>query len=151
MKLAKILSISLFLSFCTLVHAQDNQRLIHDILQGINAYRMQHGLTKLTLIPSISKVAEQHSLDMAKHRIPFGHDYFQNRVKKLYSIFDPACGSAENIAYNYKTAESVTQGWIHSYGHRQNILRDYNLTGIGLAKDEHGKLYYTQIFVCTPH
>jgi uncharacterized protein YkwD len=40
----------------------------------------------------------------------------------------------------------VIDGWIHSPGHRQNILGHYNLTGIAIAYDSQHKPYYTQVF-----
>ncbi|MEB3337507.1 MAG: hypothetical protein VKJ46_08605 [Leptolyngbyaceae bacterium] len=34
-----------------------------------------------------------------------------------------------------------------SPGHLKNIKGQYNLTGIGIAKDSQGKYYFTQIFI----
>ncbi len=46
-------------------------------------------------------------------------------------------------------AEIVVKQWLLSPGHRQNIRGNYNLTGIGVARDERGRPYYTQMFVRT--
>jgi len=77
----------------------------------------------------------------------FGHEGFQTRIKHIYPHVKNPQGGAENIAYNYKTAKIVVDGWMHSPGHRTNILGGYNLTGIGIDKDAQGKLYFTQIFI----
>jgi uncharacterized protein YkwD len=67
----------------------------------------------------------------------------------LYSQIKQCEGGAENVAYNYKNAQDVVRNWIASSGHRRNIEGNYNLTGIGLARDRRGKLYFTQIFLRT--
>ena len=86
---------------------------------------------------------------MASHAVPFGHTGFNRRIAHLYHAIDNANAGAENVAYNYKTAKIVVDGWIHSPGHRKNIVGRYNLTGIGIVRDKAGKLYYTQLFVHT--
>ncbi|WP_156812353.1 CAP domain-containing protein [Legionella tunisiensis] len=97
----------------------------------------------------ISQEAERHSRDMANHRIPFGHQYFSTRIKRIFDEIQQCRGGAENVAYNYRDAKIVVEQWLTSPGHRRNIEGRYNLTGIGLARDSRGKLYFTQIFVRT--
>lgn len=50
----------------------------NEILVYINNYRQQHGLAPLKMDNRIVKEAKIHSMDMAKHAIPFGHKYFKN-------------------------------------------------------------------------
>ncbi|MGQ3890037.1 CAP domain-containing protein [Legionella sp. CNM-1927-20] len=120
-----------------------------DILHYINQYRIKRGLFPLKLNDSISAEATHHSQEMATHHVPFGHQGFSTRIKHLYSAIKDARGGAENVAYNYKTAKIVVDEWIKSPGHRRNIVGNYNLTGIGIAYDEKGKIYYTQLFIRT--
>jgi len=44
------------------------------------------------------------------------------------------------------TAKQVVEEWLESSMHRQNIVGPYNVTGIGIAADRKGALYFTQIF-----
>ncbi|STX51983.1 putative transporter [Legionella busanensis] len=120
-----------------------------DILFYINQYRIKHGLSPLKLNEVISAEATQHSKAMAAHQVPFGHQGFSTRIEHLYSAIKNAHGGAENVAYNYKTAKIVASEWIKSPGHRRNIIGNYNLTGIGIAYDNKGKIYYTQLFLRT--
>ncbi|HEV7735512.1 MAG TPA: CAP domain-containing protein [Candidatus Binatia bacterium] len=53
----------------------------------------------------------------------------------------------ENIAYGYSSAAAVVNGWMHSDGHRANILRsNYHESGIGCVKDARGRLWWTHDF-----
>ncbi|NLL45104.1 MAG: hypothetical protein GX247_05515 [Mollicutes bacterium] len=38
--------------------------------------------------------------------------------------------------------------WMNSLGHRNNILNtNYNQIGVGVAKDNQGRLYWVQMFI----
>lgn len=119
------------------------------ILFYVNQYRAKHGLNPLKLNEQMSREAEQHSRDMATHRMSFGHKDFNKRIKRLFDHIKQCRGGAENVAYNYKDGRDVVKNWLTSPGHRRNIEGHYNLTGIGLARDSRGKLYFTQIFLRT--
>lgn len=119
------------------------------ILVKINHYRAHHGLTPLKMENHIVKEAKNHSLDMANHTIPFGHKYFLSRIDRLRERIKNAGAGAENVAYNYKDAEDVVTNWLRSPGHKRNIDGNYNLTGVGIARDKKGKIYFTQIFLKT--
>jgi len=141
-----------WLSFATVpqaIAANADDSMANEILVYINQYRSQHGLSRLTMNPILSQEAAQHSQDMARHALPFGHDGFSSRMDHLHHHVPNATNGAENVAYNYKTAKIVADGWIKSPGHRQNIVGHYNQTGIGIARDSQGKLYYTQLFLRT--
>ena len=120
-----------------------------DILRYINQYRQTQGLPALQMSAAVSQEAVRHSREMAIHEVPFGHTGFNQRIHRVYETITDAEAGAENVAYNYKTAKIVVDGWIKSPGHRRNIVGRYNLTGIGVVRDKAGKLYYTQLFVRT--
>lgn len=117
------------------------------ILMAINHYRRQQGLSPLELNFIISEEAKIHSMDMAEKKVPFGHDGFYGRVKRLARQFPHSYGIAENVAYTYSDDHDVVKLWLNSPGHRKNIEGNYNLTGIGIAHDKTGKIYVTQIFL----
>jgi uncharacterized protein YkwD len=54
----------------------------------------------------------------------------------------------ENIAVGYRSGRGVVnRGWMHSSGHRQNILRpQYRLMGIGAYRDRDGRWWVSQVF-----
>lgn len=119
------------------------------ILVYVNEYRAKRGLKPLKMNNLMSAEAAKHSRDMARHAIPFGHKYFDKRIHRLFAQIKECRGGSENVAYNYKDAKDVVRNWLTSPGHRRNIEGNFNLTGIGLARDKKGKLYFTQIFLRT--
>lgn len=151
MSLKKLLTAGLMIALTSLpltLRATGSEASIEqDILLRINQYRQAHGLGALRMNSVISSEARQHSRDMANHKIPFGHEYFSDRIKRIYAHISQPRGGAENVAYNYKTATIVVNGWLKSPGHKRNIDGNYNLTGIGVVRDKQGRLYYTQMFV----
>lgn len=151
-RLKNIILLTCLMSLTTLSMAaptpQSDTAIQNAILKRINQYRQLHGLQALKMDSRIVKEAKKHSQDMATHKLSFGHQHFMDRVKHLKAQIKPSGGMAENVAYNYPNADSVVKGWLNSAGHRRNIDGGrYRLTGIGVAPDAQGRLYFTQIFV----
>ena len=122
---------------------------VRTVHEGVNGYRVSHELQRLALHPLVSEVAAAHSREMATGKVPFGHDGFEERVKTLRQSlsFDKV---AENVGYNMGYADpagKAVKGWLHSPKHLENIEGDFNLTGIGVAKNDKGEYYFTQIFL----
>lgn len=126
---------------------QEEARYQQEVLAAVNKYRIKHGLQKLKLVEAISKEAIKHSEQMASRSIEFSHKDFDKRVQNIRSQIPNVWGSAENIAYFKLQPAEVVAKWLTSQGHKKNIEGRYTLTGIGVAKDAKGFLYYTQIFV----
>lgn len=152
----KIILTSLLLSSFQFAYAEkslkkaDNDTAIQNaVLVYINQYRQQHGLSTLKMDNRMVNEAKKHSIDMANHTMPFGHKYFASRIERLHAQIKNSSAGAENVAYNYKDAQDVVRNWLRSPGHKRNIDGNYNLTGIGVARDQKGKLYFTQIFLRT--
>lgn len=116
------------------------------ILTLINQHRKAKGLAALANNPVIEAEARRHTVAMASHRSPFGHDGFSYRSKVITSKIQGIRATAENVAYGSKTAQEVVDGWLKSPGHKKNIEGKFRLTGIGVARDEKSVLYFTQIF-----
>jgi uncharacterized protein YkwD len=117
-----------------------------DILFYINDYRNKKGLPPLLMRSEISREAEKHSEDMAKNKIGFGHDGFEERIKIISKKIGTMHSSAENVAYGNLSPKEVVTNWLKSPGHRKNIEGNYTLTGIGVATDKNNVIYFTQIF-----
>ncbi|MBW4563625.1 MAG: CAP domain-containing protein [Mojavia pulchra JT2-VF2] len=119
------------------------------VFAQINRYRVSQGLPKLALNASITRQARIHSQNMAKGKVPFSHQGFKGRVTAIPIIYNSA---AENVAFNQGYSDPAAQaviGWLDSPGHLKNIRGKYNLTGIGVAANEEGEVYLTQIFLRT--
>ena len=56
----------------------------------------------------------------------------------------------ENVAFNRghrDPAAEAARGWLASRKHRENIEGPYQLTGVGVATNAAGEVYFTQIFI----
>lgn len=105
------------------------------VLKLINAQRAAAGCPALVDNPYLGKAAQTYANAMAtqnffSHRAPNGAGPSQRARAVGYSFSE----LAENIAAGQKSPEAVVTTWMHSPGHRKNIL-DCRLreTGIGLA------------------
>jgi uncharacterized protein YkwD len=110
----------------------------------INLHRTGMGLAALEWSDVIANESRQHSVEMANaHTI--NHDGFNERINKIGETISWSW-AGENVAYNY-SAQSVVTAWLNSPGHKSNIESNSNLTGVGVAFDEDGVMYFTQIFI----
>lgn len=116
------------------------------ILTLINQHRKKKGLPALTSNPVMEVEARRHTISMASHNTPFGHNGFSYRSKVITSKVPGISATAENVAYGSKSAQEVVDGWLSSPGHKKNIEGRFRLTGIGVARDDKSVLYFTQIF-----
>jgi len=73
------------------------------------------------------------------------HDYFFRRSNGL-KHYAGATKISENIAYGYRSAESVVNAWLNSQDHRAVIEGDFTHIGFGIIKTIEDKFYYTLIF-----
>ncbi|KJH70134.1 CAP domain-containing protein [Aliterella atlantica] len=122
------------------------------IHQQINQYRQSRKLPPLQLDARISQQAKIHSQAMANGKVPFSHQGFDTRISAIRRQIRYRA-AAENVAYNQgysNPAKQAVEGWIKSQGHRVNIEGQYNLTGIGVAKNAKNEYYFTQIFINRP-
>lgn len=97
----------------------------------------------------IADEARKHSREMADASIAFGHDGFSKRLENIGKVIAWQTGG-ENVAYNggySDPAEKAVTAWMNSASHRDNILGDYDLTGVGIARNAQGVYYFTQIFI----
>jgi uncharacterized protein YkwD len=118
-----------------------------EVNQEINKHRASKKLPPLSVDPRLTQIARIHSENMANRKVRFSHDGFEGRAK---AITIPYQSVSENLAYNMGYSDPVrnaVEGWINSEGHRKNMEGQFNLTGIGIAKNAKGEYYFTQLFV----
>ncbi|TMI62712.1 MAG: CAP domain-containing protein [Bacteroidetes bacterium] len=116
------------------------------VLKYTNEFRKSKGLATLKMRSDLNAIARGHSEDMASGRSSFGHGGFNERAKKIQKIYDSFI-VAENVIYGASNAKEAVRLWKKSSGHRQNMLGNYKYIGIGTARNKHGVVFYTQIFV----
>lgn len=108
----------------------------------LNKERASRGLSKLRADSKLRRAADGHAGDMvAKHY--FDHDSksgatFVTRIKRTgWTRARRSWTVGENIGYgsgSLATPKSMVKGWMHSSGHRANILaRQFRMIGIGVA------------------
>jgi uncharacterized protein YkwD len=110
----------------------------------LNARRERHGLRPLKLNRRLSRAARRHARDMARRNY-FDHDSlngasFVDRIRRAgYLRGARRWWVGENLAWGTQersAPRSITQMWMHSPGHRANILsHSFHEVGIGLAYD----------------
>jgi uncharacterized protein YkwD len=121
-------------------------RMEKDIFRYVNKHREAVGLPVLSLNDIESEVATRHSFNMANGKLPFGHKDLQKRMHIISTRVGHIVATGENVASGQMSAQEVVEGWLRSPGHRRNIEGDFTLTGIGIAQNRKGVIYYTQIF-----
>lgn len=117
-----------------------------EVFTRINDYRISKGLNTLASDERLVEQARIHSRNMGRGAVAFGHQGFQERIK---ATAIPYKSAAENVAYTKQSdpASAVVEGWIASEGHRRNIEGRFDLTGIGVIRNEEGFYYFTQLFL----
>lgn len=115
----------------------------------VNKQRAAYGLSELKTAPALNSAAQKRAEEIVEY---FDHDRPDGRqcftVLAEYGIFCISAG--ENIAAGNANPDSVVTGWMHSDGHRENILTsEYQYIGVGVVKVE-GVIYWTQMFVRSP-
>lgn len=116
-----------------------------DVLDLVNAYRAQNGLSQLDFIDEGSRQAANHNVHMVEKE-EVCHDDFAFRYDALVKS-ENAKAVSENVAFGYSSAEAVVKAWINSDGHRENMLGNHTHFGISVKEGKDGRLYFTNIFV----
>ncbi len=106
----------------------------------VNQARAARGLPTLAAMRSLVKAADHKSRDILRCD-EFSHEACGREFTYWMTHFGyRGCSEGENIAWGsggLGTPGSIFKAWMHSQGHRENILGDYEDTGIGLQS---GKL-----------
>jgi uncharacterized protein YkwD len=103
----------------SLSNAADNGASINyeqELLNYINQYRIEKGLTPLSSDKTLSKAAKNHSRYMDKKNV-LNHADFNERFRQSKRSL-----CAENVGWNYTTPESQFKAWKNSQDHNKNML-----------------------------
>lgn len=133
----------------TIPTLQGIKALESEVVRLVNVERSKHGLQALTENWELSRIARYKSADMAaKNYFSHTSPTYGSPFRMMESFGIKYSSAGENIAMGQRTPQEVMTGWMNSSGHRANILSpSYTQIGVGLAKNQSGKAYWTQMFI----
>lgn len=116
-----------------------SSQLVERVLEVVNDFRSEQGLTALHPDESLVMLADGHSRSMAqRHRLT--HAGFDDRFDRANRTL-----CVENLAVNYRQAEPLLGAWQASPLHLANLLEPrVRLVGIALVDG------YLTLLACTP-
>ena len=121
-------------------------------VEAVNRARAEHGLEPLTVNPVLVEIARDHSRDMVRrgyfdHRSPAG-DYVQDRVRQRSIAYSRIGENLHRSRGSEDPVRTAVESWLKSRGHRELLLSpEFRETGIGVAVDDEGAVYFTQLFL----
>lgn len=129
------------------------ENVAREIAREIRTFRAQNNKSPLSWDSTLAAASETHSQAMASGRIPLGHYNFDRRKAEISENMGFISGLAENVGVISNSgnnaraiAKEFVRLWAGSPRHRQNMLGDYNITGVGVVQARGGKIYATQMF-----
>ena len=104
----------------------------------LNGERRQHGIRPLTDNARLTRASQRYAVVMSRRNV-FEHGDFVGRIKSArYLKGARGYTLGENIAWgswDYATPANIVDGWMHSPGHRANILNGgFHEIGLGIAR-----------------
>ena len=119
-----------------------------EVIRLVNEERAAYGLPALTTTDALTAAAARRAEEIAAdygHDRPDGSSCFT--VLPEFGIRYETAG--ENIAAGQKTPAQVVRAWMHSEGHRNNILNpDFTQIGVGYTHTNRGyRHFWAQTFI----
>lgn len=120
-----------------------------EVLRLVNIERQKAGVAPLTMDnTALTSAAMKRAEEMQKvtdHIRPDGSSCFT--ILEEYKVkWTHICG--ENIAWMQTTPAQVVDSWMHSKGHRENILnKEYTQMGVGCVKRTDRGYNWVQVFI----
>jgi uncharacterized protein YkwD len=121
-----------------------------EVVRLTNAERAEGGCAALKASDKLMLAAQRHSQDQANtgQMSHTGSDGSQpgDRVRAVGYAFSRL---GENVAYGYRSPQSVVDAWMNSSGHRANIMNcSFTELGVGYATSPRDSKtpYWTQVF-----
>lgn len=132
---------------------EDQQAVMNEVLELVNAARSEAGLNALELDPTLCGAAQVRAVECVgsfSHTRPNGARY----KTAITEAGLTASYTGENIATGHTSAKQVVDAWMKSEGHRANILNEhYTRLGLGFQANT-GNRYrgyaWAQLFMSDP-
>jgi uncharacterized protein YkwD len=113
------------------------------VLKLTNARRKAHGVKPLRAGKCPDHFAETWTRHMARTG-----DFEHQSLDPFFQRCQGISTAGENIAYGYETPRQLVSAWMHSEGHRENILnKHFHRIGVSGWRSTSGTTYATQDFV----
>lgn len=127
--------------------SSDLAGMMAELVAAHNRARAKAGLSELVVNSQLEAAAQRHARDMAErrrmsHRGGDGSSPFQRMSAQGYQFRR----AGENVAAGQLTVERVMADWMHSPGHRRNILGKFTEMGASGATDRFGNPYWCVTF-----
>lgn len=127
---------------CANANANPNDLSVAEARQAtlclLNVERRSHGIKALRDNDRLTLASQRHANDMSRRNY-FEHGDFVGRIRKArYLKGARGYTVGENIAwgsYDYATPANIVDAWMHSSGHKANILNGrFHDIGLGVAR-----------------
>ena len=132
------------------VRAAASSRVAADVVKLTNVERTHYRRTALRANPRLMHAAQLQAEQMAAashmaHVLPEApYPRMEDRIAAADYRWQML---GENVAFGQASAAKVVDSWMHSSGHRTNILNaTFTEMGAGYAVDRSGRPYYVQVF-----
>lgn len=127
------------------------------IYQDVNGYRASRGASQLRRHAGLDRLAQAHSQYLLEKRGTFGlhgsnvsHMGFEGRALVAREHYQMSAVSENVAAVNGRSENEASQAllklWKGSPEHHENMVDDWQFTGIGTAVAEDGTVFSTQLF-----
>lgn len=115
------------------------------LLKKINEKRLKVGTSPLIVGAYITKLATDRCIEIDKDNI-LSHSGADDAFGLLME--EGASGVGENLAYGYRTIDSLIIAWFKSESHYRNLMNsNWEMCGIGIIKDEKDRYIYCVLFI----
>ena len=127
-----------------------SSRVAADVITLTNVERTHYRRAALHANPRLMRAAQLQADQMAQagrmaHELPDArYPRTEDRIAAANYRWKTV---GENVAFGQANASKVLDAWMHSRGHRTNILNStFTEMGAGYAVDRTGRPYYVQVF-----
>jgi len=111
-----------------------------------NQERHKKGKKPLKLNAQLSKAAQSYAEYLAKSG-KFSHTAKGTMSSRIKDAGYKPKAVGENIAVGQRSPSSAVNSWMHSEGHKKNILnKKFTEVGFGVAKDKRGRMLWVTDF-----
>lgn len=119
----------------------------YELVRAHNAVRRAHGLEELDPHVYLVAAARAHADHMAaRGRLAHTGIGDDSPAGRAQSAGYTSSYIGENIGWNYPDIPSAMSGWMHSPGHRANLLGGYDQMGAAVAYSRSGEPYWCVVF-----
>lgn len=121
-----------------------------EIIRFTNEVRARSNLGPLKANGALIEAARMHVVQMVEHQM-LSHTLPRARYPTLEDRLKasryPWLLSAENIAWNEQTPQTVVNAWMRSPAHRVNIMNaQFTEIGTAMMRNARGEPYWIQVF-----